>query len=124
MGNKLFGVDIAKELAAGFASAGGVRPLVLRKFTKGTATLGALTAGTNRTSAESAGQGFVETATERKGQTLVKNATAMVSILGGSLPDGVEPTTNDEVDLDGTTYTLLTAETDPAAAVFECQASS
>lgn len=124
MGNKLFGVDIAKEISKGFQGAGGLRPLILRKFTKGTATIGALTAGTNDVPVEHSGQGFVEPINARKGRTLVKGATSDVSILGGSLPDGIEPEANDQVDLDGTTWTLLDSETDPAAALFVCQASS
>ena len=124
MGNPLFGVDIAKLIAEGFAGAGGLRPLVLRKFTPGTATAGALTAGTNQTAATHSGQGFVNAMTALQRQSLVQGATGLVSVLGGSLPDGVVPAANDEVDLDGVTYTLKTAETDPAAALFECQAAS
>ncbi len=124
MGNKLFGVDIAKELAAGFKSAGGLRPLVLRKFTKGTATLGSLTAGTNDTPVEHTGQGFEEVMSIRERASLVKGASAKLSILGDSLPAGVIPEANDEVDLDGTTYTLMVGGSDPAAALYTFQSSA
>lgn len=124
MGNKLFGVDIAKELASGFKKAGGLRPLTLRKFTKGTATVGSLTAGTNDTPVEHTGQGFEEVMSIRERASLVKGASAKLSILGDSLPAGVIPEANDEVDLDGTTYTLMVGGSDPAAALYTFQSSA
>lgn len=121
MGNILFGVDIAKLIAEGFAAEGGLRPATLVQKVTGTATVGALTAGTNDTDRSIQGDGFVETVTRRRGETLAKGTTAIVSLIGDSFLPAV-PQKDDEVTIDGTTYKLLRVKTDPAAALYECQA--
>lgn len=132
MGKKLFGLDIAKLVNDNITKAGGLESLTLTKYTSGTATVGALTEGTNDSPSSSTGQGIIETISEkedglllrgtgRRPKTLVEGATAIVTILGGSLPDGVIPEANDQVTIDGATYEILTAEADPAQASFECQ---
>ncbi len=119
---KLFGIDIQKVIAKGIKDAGGVRPLVLTKNTIGTATSGNLTGGTNDTTDDFTGQGFVESLDSREVGTLVEGANALVSLIGGSIQSGVAPSVNDKVTLDGTTYTILSVDADPAQAVYKCQA--
>jgi len=117
---KLFGVDIQAEIAKGFK--GQLLPLTLIRLAAGTPTLGSLTSGTNDVETLHAGEGFVEGTSDKAPGTLVKGATAVVSIIGGSLPVGIEPAASDRVVIDGGEYELLKVDTDPAKALFECQA--
>jgi len=117
MGNKLFGVDIAKIVNNSITSAGGVLDGTLTKATSGTRTPGSLTAGTNPTDATYAFKGFTETAGERRPSSTSASSISTVSILGDSCT--VVPEVNDEVTIDGTDWTLLElVSRDPAQALY------
>ena len=49
-----------------------------------------------------------------------KREPRIVSILGASLPEGIEPDTDDQVTMEGQTYEILAVKRDPAAALYEC----
>ncbi|AKQ75848.1 hypothetical protein FDH82_gp58 [Roseobacter phage RDJL Phi 2] len=117
MGNKLFGVDIAKIVNTSIKNAGGVLDGTLTKATAGTRTPGSLTGGTNPTDATYAFKGFTETAGERRPGSTTASSISTVSILGDSC--AAEPEVNDEVTIDGTDWTLLElVERDPAKALY------
>lgn len=117
MGNKLFGLDIAKLVNQNIAAAGGVLPGVLTKATATARTGGSLTGGTNPTEATYAFRGFVTTAGERRPGSTSASSISTVSILGDSI--SVVPEVNDEVNIEGTDWTLLElVERDPAAALY------
>ena len=117
MGNKLFGVDLAKIVNKEIAGAGGVLSGTLTKATAGARTPGNLTGGTNPTDATYAFKGFVETAGKRRPGSTSASSTSTVSILGDSIT--VVPEVNDEANIDGIDWTLLELmKRDPAKALY------
>lgn len=123
MGNKLFGVDIAKIVNQEIAGAGGVLSGTLTRETKGTRTPGSLTGGTNPTPATYAFKGFVETAGERRPGSSSASSISTVSILGDSC--SVEPKVNDTATIEGEDWTLLElVERDPAKALYVFKAEA
>ncbi|UFK26759.1 hypothetical protein [Roseobacter phage RDJL6] len=117
MGNKLFGIDIAKLVNSNIAAAGGVLDGTLTRETAGTRTPGNLTGGTNPTPTTHPFKGFVETAGERRPGSTTASSISTVSILGDSVT--VVPEVNDEVTIEGTDWTLLElVERDPAKALY------
>lgn len=120
---KLFGVDIAKIVNDAVKAAGGVLPGTLTKVTAGTPTAGNLTGGTNPTTDVYGFQGFVERKTQvREGRTLVGLPVERVTIFGGSLPEGIEPTTKDRVAIEGAQYRIVEIlDRDPAGATYTCR---
>ena len=116
----LFGLDIAGIVNDAFTQAGGVLDATLTKVEPGTRTPGDLAGGTNSTSTAHACKGFVEQRTSRRmGDTLVQVAGEYVSILGASLPAGVEPEPSDSVTIEGRTFVVIeVTERDPAAALY------
>lgn len=119
MGTKLFGVDVAKEVAKGMAS--GLLPVTLTVVTPGTRGT-PITAGTNPTRVGYPCRGLVEDYSE--GQIdgeFVLQGDRRVMILGGTLPDGVVPKGGDEVTIQNRTYGIVRVGTDPANAVYSCQ---
>lgn len=119
----LFGLDIAKLIADNIAIAGGVRPGVLTVNAAGTRTSGSVTAGNAPTTTTHQFQGFVETKARRREGTQVPSGMAVVTILGATITPAVVPGVNNEVEIDGDTYTLLELlSRDPASAVYEFRA--
>ena len=121
---KLFGIDIAKLVNSEIKKAGGVRPLTLTKTTPGARTPGDLSAGNNPTTTTHTGAGFVELASARRtGQVGAAVSGETISILGASVLPAAEPTVNDTVTLDGSTYLLIKlVSRDPASALYSFEA--
>lgn len=124
MGNKLFGrrgIDIAKTINNELG--GDVLQGTLIKLVPGTRTTGSLAAGTNPTSRNFTFNGFVESFTleERTGTTIQKG-DRKVMIFGDSLPVGVIPQPQDQIEIEGSTGNLQEVlERDPDAATYICQ---
>ena len=118
---KLFGVDIVAEIARELK--GQLVPGTLTKVTAGTRTTGDLAAGTQPTTLTHSFEGFLENRTERRiPGTLVATGGMILSILGGSLPAGVEPAAGDRATIEGSEYSIISIEKrDPAGALFECR---
>lgn len=116
---KLFGVDIAGEIAKGFAAAGGLAPGVLIKETPGTRDPNNLTAVPEPTQARSTFQGYLE-----QGQMRLPGSRAVVTgdfvfILGASVAPFVVPSVNDKVEIEDAEWELTELmERDPAAASY------
>ena len=118
---KLFGLDIAAIVNREIAAAGGVLDGKLTKVTSGSRTSGSLTAGTNPAETTHSFKGFMGNIAESRfaGQ-LQTTGGEILSILGASLPAGVEPEVNDRATLDGAKYELVKLlRRDPAAAMYE-----
>ena len=119
----LFGLNIAKIVADGIASAGGVLTGNLTKVIRGTRTPGALSGGTNPTDTEHTFQGFVgERTEERRDGTLVTMSGKQVSILGATINPPVVPEPGDIIVIEETNYRIVEdgVSSDPAAAMYEC----
>lgn len=117
--------DIKKLIAANLGKQKdlGIRSITLVKTTPGTRTPGSLADGTNPTTTSYTCKGFEE----RKLSAYVSPTTARVkqltiSILGGTLPDGVEPKAGDRITSQGVTYTIAPdgVSRDPVGAMFDC----
>lgn len=127
-------IDLAKELARGMIKSGGplgVRPMTLVKVAPGTRTAGNASAGNNSTEASYDCYGFVgEYSAFSLANSLVRAGSRKISILGGSLDDGIIPAPTDKIiDEDGTVYRIVTpdgngrggVEDASNGAIFECQ---
>lgn len=72
------------------------------------------------------GRGFMDTKNIRSSDgTLVRRNANVISILGASLPEAVNPEPGDDVTISGNTYTIVEGgvRRDPAGAVYECETS-
>lgn len=117
----LFGLDIAKLVADGFASAGGVLDATLIKATPGTRTPGSLTGGLNPTTTNYEGKGFLDQAdSERYPNMIVERGQKIVVLLGHTF--SAVPEVNDKVTIEGETLTLTEVNRDPAGATYTCVA--
>lgn len=124
--------DIKKLIAANLGTQKdlGVRSMTLTRITPGARTAGAEIDGTNPTSTSYPCKAFVST--KRSGYwqfwqnaqtgTQARTRYVTVSILGGTLPSGIEPRAGDRIVDGSTTYTIAPdgVSTDPVAAVFDC----
>jgi hypothetical protein len=67
--------------------------------------------------------GFVEGYSEAfRAQAGIPATDVRVNLLAGTLPATVRPTPDDRVEVGGKTYQLRRVQTDPATALFDCQA--
>lgn len=108
----------------------GVKTATLTKVTPGTRTAGALSAGNNPTTTDYTCKAFKSA--KRSGYwqfwqnaqagTMSRTKFLTISILGGTLPSGVEPMAGDRIAFEGVTYTIepTGVSSDPVGAVFEC----
>jgi len=119
----LFGLNIAKIVNDSLTSAGGLVAGTLTSYTPGTRSTNK-TEGTNPTSTTHTFQGFVETQDGRQAEAVVSPTEDLfVSIMGASVSPAVAPKINDQVTIDGSTYTLLKlASLDPAEALYKFEA--
>ncbi len=119
----LFGVPIAKVLAS--AMGAGLLPATLIRKTAGTRTPGALTGGQNDgdTTATYSCRGFIDSYSQRHAKgSLIQEGDRKITLLGGTLPDTIDPQPGDQITIEGGTYTIVgPVDRDPAAATFECQ---
>lgn len=123
MGNRLFGLDIARIVDRSIAGAGGVLTGVLRRDDPGTRDAADLAAGRDLTPATYPFRGFAETAGERRPGSQTASSVSTVSILGASI--STVPQVNDVVTLEGKDWTLLELmERDPAAALYVFRAEA
>lgn len=111
---------IAKLVRQGLKSAGMYKPATLVVVTAGTRTVGALSGGTNPTTASVACEAIPTAITKRYiGGTLVQDTDRAVLILGDSLGTTV-PTTKDKLTIEGTTQQIVGIERDAASATYLC----
>ena len=119
----LFGLDIAGIVNNALTSAGGLVSGTLTSYTPGTRSVNR-TGGTNPTSTSHTFQGFVEVQDGRQTEAVVSPATEVfVNIMGASVDPVAVPKVNDQVTIDGSTYTLTKlASLDPAEALYKFEA--
>lgn len=118
---KLFGVDIAKEIAKGMGA--GLLPVTLIKVVPGSRDNTSMTAGNSPSTRRYPCRGILEDykASEFDGTEVVRG-DQKVLILGGTLPLGIVPEPNDKITIEGRTRTVASIPSrDPAGATYLCQ---
>jgi len=124
---KLFGIDIAKEVASGISAAGGVLDVTFTNYTRGTRSATQPTAGISTSATTFTAKGFVDDYTDRQiDGTQIQRGDRRVSILGGTISPAGAPQPGARVEVvDGESEVLTIVEggvqTDPARALFVCQ---
>lgn len=119
---KLFGVDIAKEIAKGMGS--GLLPVQLIKILPGTRSTTEPTEGLHPSRKTYNCRGFIQDYKDSQfdGTTILRG-DRQVLILGGTLPLNIVPQTGDEVKCEGKIFSIAGVPArDPAAATYICQA--
>lgn len=115
----LFGIDIAGEIAKGFAAAGGLEAGTLVKTTIGSRDASNLTAGPSTSTSSFSLQGFIDKGQVRLPTSRVVVTGNFMTILGGSVDSDAVPEVNDKVIMEGSTWELTELmERDPAAATY------
>lgn len=122
MANKLANLlakHLGKQKLLGFGA------MTLTKVTAGTRLPGAQAAGANPTTVDYPCKGRLGTkqSTVVKGGTLAQVSILTVSILGATLPDGIDPKPGDRITRDGITYVIVpdgVTNRDGLGAVFDC----
>ena len=115
---KIFGVNLAKELAKGMKA--GLPKGTLEVVTQGSPSAGALTSGANPATSRYTFSGTMEYATSQIEETLTEFGERTILILGGTLPEGVAPKPGDRIVFEGGTFNVVSVERDPAAATYSC----
>ena len=107
--SRLFGIDIAQVVSDALESAGNLTPGVLIKF-----------AADPNNSTRHNFQGFVETRSIRRQDTLVVEPAPILTIIGASISPAVVPSVNDQAELASMTWEIVRLiRRDPASAVYE-----
>lgn len=114
---KLFGVDIAKEIAKGMAS--GLPKCTLVKVLPGQRTAGDLAAGLSVSTKKFPCRGIVQDFELKAFEgTTVQKGDRQVLILGGTLPTGIVPQLNDFIVAENVQSEIINVSRDPAAATY------
>lgn len=122
MGNKLFGIDIAKLINDNVGS--GLLDATLIVWTAGTRSSSQPTSGTTPTSVSHGCKGFVDSqATKNLKGTSAADGTKVIVLIGDSINNGnMVPGLKDNVTIEGATYSIEKIDRDPAAATYSLQA--
>jgi hypothetical protein len=124
MGNKLFGVDIAKLIKQHVAP--GLLDATLHSKSQGSRTPGDLLAGPTVTTTPYVCKGFIDTQKVRFSDgTVVRAGSKVVVLIGDTINNGdTAPQPGDEITIEGTKYIIPEdgkIDRDPAAAQYECE---
>lgn len=121
MGNKLFGVDIAKLVHQNISK--GLLAATLTKITLGARTSGSLTGGKAKTETAYTCRGFIEDYTDEQLEgSIVKKGDRKIILIGDSIESGAVPDVNDKITIESRTFQIVgPVKRDPAAATYECQ---
>jgi hypothetical protein len=114
---KLFGVDIAKEIAKGMAS--GLPKCTLIKLLPGQRTAGDLSAGLATSTKKFPCRGIVQDFDLKAFEgTTVQKGDRQVLILGATLPVGIVPQLNDHIAAENVESEIININRDPASATY------
>jgi hypothetical protein len=119
----LFGIDMAGVINE--AMGADLLPATLTRPVPGTRAGGSLSGGetVGATSTAYPCRGYCENYRTREiDGTLVRVGDRKIMLLGGSLPDAIDPQPGDLIAIEGATWRVVNGvERDPAAATFICQ---
>lgn len=114
---KLFGVDIAKEIAKGMAT--GLPKCTLEKLLPGQRTAGDIAAGPSISTKKFPCRGIVQDFDLKAFEgTTVQKGDRQVLILGATLPNGIVPQLNDFIIAENVRSEIVNVTRDPAAATY------
>ena len=112
--SKIFGLDIAKIVGDAIKSAGNLSPGTLTHYIPDPAN-----PGESIDTAHSF-QGFIEFRAIRREDTLVPEATPILTVIGASIAPPTVPAINDRAELGGVIWEVVRLiGRDPAGAVYE-----
>lgn len=122
---KLFGIDIAKEVADAIKGAGGVLDATLIVVTAGERSASDPTAGVEEKDRGIRCKGFVDVYRESQiDGTRIQMGDRKVVLLGKTIANGtVAPKPNDRITIEGQTMKIVQdgVTRDPASATYACQ---
>lgn len=121
MGHKLFGIDIAKEIAR--AAGPGLLPVSLLKAQVGQRDSADPTAGKTTTYKTYPCRGVEDNSEEtRRAGTAAQQSGRLILILAGTLPSGVIPVPGDRIRILSETLEIIGegVSSDPARATYLC----
>jgi len=119
--------DIAGIVGTAIVDAGMTRDAVLIKVTPGTRMPGAISAGTNPTTATFAAQGLVQDhrALMASG-TLLAGVDRVIRLFASTIEGGAVPAPSDRITIEGSTSAIVAdgVSRDAASATYLCQCKS
>lgn len=115
----------ARKIAAAAKPVLGWRSMTLVRVTAGARTAGAVSGGTNPTTTSYRCRGRLGTRkrTVVEGGGLTRVTEQVISLLGATLPDGIEPRATDRITVGADTYTIVAdgaSNGDGLGAVWDC----
>ena len=119
----LFGADICGAIFDALGDS--MLAATLTRITPGTRAGGSLTGGqtVSPTTVAYDCRGMCEDYTTREiDGTNVRQGDRKIMLLGGSLPDDIDPQPGDAIVIEGASWKVIRVERDPAGATFSCQA--
>lgn len=119
MGQKIFGVDIAGIVANTFK--GNLNTGILIKVSYADRDSNNLTAANQLTNNYNFDGIAVKYDDRLINGTSIMSGDRQIIIIAGTLQSGIVPEVSDQITIDGSTYTLIVVDIDPAEATYTCQ---
>ncbi len=117
---ELFGIDAAQIFLDTLGDI--VLDATLTVVTIGTRTPGALTSGTQPSSATKTAKGYIEDYdNDQIDETIVAKGDRKVVLLAGSIQDNAVPKNGDTITIEGVTFTIMDVGRDSLQAIYICQ---
>lgn len=114
---KNLGINIPKLINDNLGAS--LLPATLHKVSNGARDPLDPTAGPTETETDYACRGFIDSQDQENiDGTLVRAGDRVVTLLGASIEGGQVPSTEDRVTIEGTKYTIVTVDRDPASATY------
>ena len=121
---ELFGVDISELIAEAIASAGGLTASTLTKAGTITRDPANPARTLQPTTTSHTLEAVVEAKTVRVGESAIPETRYIATLIAGSITPETIPEPNDQLSLDGRTYTLgRLISRDPASATYQFEVS-
>jgi hypothetical protein len=116
-------MSLASDVAASLGQADrlGVTDATLTQYTPGSRTPGTLSGGTNPTSTTHTCRGFERSfdAHQIDGSIVTAN-DRMINLFADTISAATEPKPNDQVEIGGYTYRIISVQRDPASVMYRC----
>lgn len=118
----IFGLDIKSIVHNSIQSAGGLTSMTLFQTASGVTDVDNPLAVKTGATTQYACQGVVSAVNSATSSTISEDVTAIITVIAGTLPDGVIPNVGDDiVVVSGKRYKIKVSSPDPAGASYELQ---